>query len=67
MFVPGETEEPAEIELPRVAQPVTLPKATLRNRFASARATKWVMAFTFAILAILVLMTLIGPHIPAGE
>jgi hypothetical protein len=78
VFTSGETDGAAadaaemaiavELEqLPPAAQPVALPKATLRTRFASARATKWVMGFTFFVLAILVIMTIVGPHIPSGE
>lgn len=47
--------------------PVELPRARLRTRFASARATRVVMTFTFIVLAALMLLTVIGPHIPAGE
>jgi hypothetical protein len=47
--------------------PVELPRALLRSRFASDRATRLVMTFTFVVLAVLVLLTLIGPHVPAGE
>jgi hypothetical protein len=39
----------------------------MRSPFASARATRLVMAFTFIVLGALVLLTMIGPHIPAGE
>jgi len=48
-------------------EPGELPHAQLRSNEASARATKWVMTATFVMLAILVLMCAIGPHIPAGE
>jgi hypothetical protein len=47
--------------------PVELPRAVLRTPFASARATRLVMGFTFIVLGILALLTMIGPHIPAGE
>jgi hypothetical protein len=47
--------------------PVELPRAVLRTRFASDRATRFVMTLTFVVLAVLVLLTLIGPHVPAGE
>jgi len=47
--------------------PVELPPMVLRTPFASALATRAVMAFTFIVLSVLALLTLIGPHIPAGE
>lgn len=47
--------------------PVELPRVVLRSSEASARATRIVMTFTFVVLAVLVLLTMIGPHIPAGE
>lgn len=47
--------------------PVELPRMVLHTTQASARATRLVMAFTFLVLGALVLLTLIGPHIPAGE
>ena len=47
--------------------PVELPRAVMRTPFASARATRLVMAFTFIVLSVLALLTLIGPHVPGGE
>jgi hypothetical protein len=47
--------------------PVDLPRAQLRSTEASARATRLVMGFTFIVLSVLALLTMIGPHIPAGE
>lgn len=44
-----------------------LPQAIVRTTEASARATKIVMTFTFVMLLALLLLTMIGPHIPAGE
>ncbi len=46
---------------------VELPEARLESPEASARATRWVMTLTFIVLAALVLLCLIGPHIPSGE
>ena len=43
------------------------PEEVVPEGQASARATRLVMAFTFLVLGALVLLTLIGPHIPAGE
>lgn len=47
--------------------PVELPRVRLRTTEASARATRLVMMFTFVVLAALALLTMIGPHVPAGE
>jgi hypothetical protein len=47
--------------------PVELPRAVLRTPFASAAATRVVMTFTFVVLAVLAILALVGPHIPAGE
>jgi hypothetical protein len=63
---------PREEELPvgpigLATGPVELPRAVLRTPFASARATRLVMTFTFIVLSVLALLTLIGPHVPAGE
>jgi hypothetical protein len=46
---------------------VELPRAATRTSFASDRATRLVMSFTFIVLGVLVLLTLIGPHVPSGE
>jgi hypothetical protein len=58
---------PEVVELPPQAVVVELPKAQLRSTEASTRATRWVMTFTWVVLAILALLCAIGPHIPAGE
>lgn len=63
---------PAEEDLPEgpigeATALVELPRAAIRTPFASAAATRLVMTFTFLVLGVLVLLTLIGPHIPAGE
>jgi hypothetical protein len=44
-----------------------LPRAFLRSNEASARSTKIVMTLTFVMLAVLLLICAIGPHIPSGE
>jgi hypothetical protein len=46
---------------------VELPRATVRTTEASERATRWVMGVTFFMLAILTILCMVGPHIPAGE
>ena len=46
---------------------VELPRAAVRTTQASARATRIVMGFTWFVLAVLALLTLIGPHVPSGE
>lgn len=63
---------PSEQDLPagpigEGTDPVELPRATVRTAFASERATRLVMAFTFIVLAALALLTVIGPHVPSGE
>ena len=66
-FVVQKEEPPRPVELPEQAGPVTLPRATLESPEASARATRWVMILTFVVLAALVVLTVVGPHIPTGE
>ncbi len=44
-----------------------LPVATLRSTEASAGATRVVYIATFVVLAMLVLLCAIGPHIPGGQ
>lgn len=39
----------------------------LRSAEASERATRWVMGFTMFVLAALVILCVVGPHVPAGE
>ena len=43
------------------------PEATVRSSEASAFATRWVMGLTWFVLLALVLLCVIGPHIPSGE
>ena len=69
-FVVHHEQPPVEeIELPRIPgiDAVELPKAIVRTNDASERSTKIIMTLTWVMLAILVLMCAIGPHIPAGE
>jgi hypothetical protein len=47
--------------------PVELPRAAVRTTQASERATRFVMTLTLIVLGLLVLLTLIGPHVPSGE
>lgn len=47
--------------------PGELPEAKLRSNEASAAATKIVLTLTFVILAALVVLCVVGPHIPSGE
>lgn len=66
--IQSETEVFAEpVQLPHEADPIALPKAIWRSNLASARATKLVYWFVGLALFLLVLMTVIGPHIPSGE
>lgn len=67
MLGPSVVDPPAEdVELPAAADAVGLPRATVRTNQASARATRIVLTLTWIMLTILVLMLLIGPHIPSG-
>jgi hypothetical protein len=61
------TEEVLVVELPDGAKAVDLPRAKLVSHEASARATRIVLWATLIMLAALVLLTVIGPHIPSGE
>jgi len=62
-----DTEVFSEPVLPPEADPVSLPKATWRTHLASARATKLVYWFVFLTLGLLLVLTIVGPHIPSGE
>ena len=66
-FVIQAAPEVFEVELPPETNAVSLPKATWRTNMASARATKWVLAFVFLTLLLLLVLTVVGPHIPGGE
>lgn len=55
------------VELPEGAKVVHLPRAQLRTNEASARSVKWVYILTAIVLFALLVITAIGPHIPAGE
>jgi hypothetical protein len=55
------------VQLPAEADPVVLPAATWRTNLASARATKLVYWFVGFTLLMLLVLTLVGPHIPSGE
>lgn len=46
---------------------VQLPRAELRTNEASARSVKWVYILTAIVLFALIVITAVGPHIPAGE
>lgn len=66
-FVFERPPDPEDVKLPAIADPITLPKASLLANLASARATKWVFAFVALALLLLLILTLVGPHIPSGE
>jgi hypothetical protein len=55
-----------DVELPGAVDAVGLPRVRVRTNQASGRATRIVLTLTWIMLAILVLLCLIGPHIPAG-
>lgn len=62
--------EPIAVEVPEGMSPeeaAELPRAFLKSNEATARSTKIVMTVAFVMLVVLVLMCMIGPHIPAGE
>ncbi|MBL0215097.1 MAG: hypothetical protein IPQ07_14565 [Myxococcales bacterium] len=65
-FVIQRDEPPPPVTLPEGADAVALPTATLRSPEASARATRWVLILTFVVLAALVVLCAVGPHIPGG-
>jgi hypothetical protein len=66
--IQSESEVFAEpVRMPAEADPVTLPKAIWQTDLASARATKIVYWFVGLTLLALLLLTVIGPHIPSGE
>ena len=54
------------VHLPPEADPVTLPMATWRTNLASTRATTVVYWFVAFALFALVVLTVVGPHIPSG-
>jgi len=56
----------APVVLPEAAGPVALPRAELRTPFASALATRWVLRATFAMLFALLVLCVVGLHIPSG-
>jgi hypothetical protein len=58
---------PVVIELPEIAGAVSLPRAQVRTTEAGAFATRWVMRATLLLLLALIVLCMIGPHIPAGE
>jgi hypothetical protein len=65
--IQSEHEVFSEPALPPHADAVSLPKATWRSNLASARATTLVYWFVGLTLLSLLLLTVIGPHIPSGE
>lgn len=66
-FVFGQPVEIVEVELPEEARVVQLPRARAISKFASAGATRWMLIITAVMLISLLLLLVIGPHIPAGE
>ena len=62
-----QAEPEVPVELPSIADPVVLPPVVDRSSEASTFATRWVMGLTFVVLAALVLLCAIGPHLPGGE
>lgn len=66
-FVVHRDEPPPPVVLPPGADAVSLPVAQLRSTEPSARAVKWVYIATALVIAALVFLCMVGPHIPAGE
>lgn len=62
-------EPPVEVVVatPEGEKVIQVPRAELRTNEASARSVKWVYILTAIILFALVVITAVGPHIPAGE
>jgi hypothetical protein len=58
--------EPPPIVLPAAAGPVSLPGAELHSTEASALATRWVLRATFVMLFALLVLCMVGLHIPTG-
>jgi len=54
-------------ELPAGAPWVALPEARLRSTEASALATRWVTVAALVMLFALLVLTVVGTHIPSGE
>lgn len=65
--IQSESEVFSEPALPPQADPVALPKATWNTHLASERATKLVYWFVGVTLFMLLVLTVVGPHIPSGE
>lgn len=65
--IQSEHEVFSEPALPPEAGAVSLPKATWHTNLASSRATTLVYWFVGLTLLSLMLLTVIGPHIPSGE
>lgn len=65
--IQSESEVFSEPALPPQADAVALPKATWHTHLASERATKLVYVLVGLTLLMLMLLTVIGPHIPSGE
>jgi hypothetical protein len=57
--------EPAVIDLPVVARPVTLPE--VQTGQAGELVTRWMMRITLVLLLAFAVLCAVGPHIPSGE
>ncbi len=64
---PAAAADEPQATVPTQLDAVQLPRAVGRTPYASERSTKIVMTLTFIVLAALVLLTLVGAHIPSGE
>lgn len=56
-----------EVRLPVTAAPVELPRGAGVAVQAGEFATRWILRLTLLLLALLAVLCMVGPHIPAGE
>jgi len=56
---------PAQSDFVVKSEPVS--EEALAAAEAGAFATRWVMRVTFFVLFVLIVLTIVGPHIPSGE
>jgi len=70
---PAQTSDQLDDELPQAAQMIALPEpaidlpeARLHSSEASAFATRWVVRAALLLLFALLVLTLVGTHIPSG-
>lgn len=63
MYSPAQSDQAVDTNLEdRVKR-----EASLELNAANPTATKWVYVLTFFVLAALIILCVVGPHVPAGE